>query len=668
MDSKEDLFKKPSTRFLEALQGPEDLKALTDGELQALTDELRFFVLTTIADVGGHLAASLGVVELTVGLHHVFNSPEDSIVWDVGHQAYGHKVLTGRRDQLATIKKYKGLSPFLKRSENKHDVFGAGHSSTSISAALGIAEAQRHQNKDNWVVSVIGDNAMTAGMAFEALNNVGHIKPSRFLVVFNDNGMGIDPNVGALQSLCQRAVTSRRYSKMRLSLKNWLKGVESQGLKFFSTAKKIRTIAKDLFTPGMLYESLGFRYVGPIDGNNLDEVLAALRNIKEFRGQGPVLLHALTVKGKGYVPAENDPLKYHGVGKFNWMEGVFPSEKPGQPPAYTTVFSETLVRLAREDSRVVGITAAMPTGTGLLALQKELPAQFYDVGIAEQHAVTFAAGLATQGMKPVCAIYSTFLQRAYDQVLHDVALQNLPVVFALDRGGVVGADGPTHHGVFDFAYLRHIPNMVIMAPSDENELQHMLYSSFVYQAPVALRYPRGNGTGVVRDSELRVLECGRGYVARASRTLRSDVALIAVGTMVNHALKAAEMLEHMGYSVCVINARFVKPLDEKLILSTIRQATCVFTIEDHVEMGGFGSAVLEMLNDKAPELAARVKRCAFPDEFVEHASPDQLYTLYGLDAKGIAERASQALVKDFVLSGKPQTSHHDKDASPKNQE
>ncbi|MCL5290820.1 MAG: 1-deoxy-D-xylulose-5-phosphate synthase, partial [Firmicutes bacterium] len=557
----------------------------------------------------------------------LFNSAVDRIIWDVGHQSYVHKLLTGRQSQFATLRQYGGISGFPKPEESIHDAFATGHSSTSISAALGMALARDLKGETHAVAAVIGDGSLTGGMAFEAMNHAGHLK-TNLIVVLNDNEMSIAPNVGALSGYLSRLRTDPKYSKGKDEIAELLQKLP-HGSKFLKVVDRFKDSLKYLVVPGMLFEELGFTYLGPVDGHDIKAMTTMLQQAKTV--SGPVLVHVLTQKGKGYRPAEENPDCFHGVGPFEVSTGTV-KKSVGGAPSYTDIFGKTLVRLAQENDMIIGITAAMPGGTGLNSFSKEFPHRYFDVGIAEQHAITMAAGMAISGYRPVAAIYSTFLQRAYDQVLHDVCMQNLPVTFALDRGGLVGDDGPTHHGVFDIAYLRNIPNLVMMTPKDENELQHMMKTAVCYNGPVAIRYPRGNGEGVPLDGELQRLPIGKGEVLREG----NDVLLIAVGNMVQEAMKAAKDLSAQGIEAAVINARFVKPLDEKLMLGYARRIKNVVTIEEHVLMGGFGSAVLELF-EAAGLTDVKVKRIGIPDEFVEHGSQGILRKNYGLTAEGIVE-------------------------------
>ena len=613
--------------LLDLITGPEELKGLSLGELDRLAMEIRELIIDTCAANGGHLAPSLGVVELTIALHRVFNSPTDRIVWDVGHQAYAHKILTGRRDRFPTLRTHGGISGFPKRTESPHDAFDVGHSSTSISAALGLAAARDLKQDHNKVVAVIGDGSMTGGIAYEGLNHAGHLGKD-LLVILNDNEMSIAENVGALSNFLSRTMTSDFVHKIKRELHGFLKGVDVGGLNMLKVARRAEESLKGLFTPGMLFEAFGFEYIGPIDGHNTEMLLETLERVKRF--DDAVLLHVLTKKGKGYLPAEQNPAQFHGVGPFDRATGKSAAKGKGGAASYTALMGETLKKLAANDERIVAITAAMPDGTGLTGFAKEFPDRFFDVGIAEQHGVTFAAGLAAEGMKPVFAVYSTFLQRAYDQVLHDVCLQNLPVVFALDRAGVVGSDGPTHHGVFDLSFLRHLPNMTLMAPKDENELQHMIKTALDLDGPVAVRYPRGNGYGVPLDQTLVGLPVGKGELLRKGK----DGVIMAVGVMVRPALEASGILATEGLDVAVVNARFVKPLDRELLLSLALTTRTVLTVEENVAQGGFGSAVLELLEEEGVTGVA-IHCLGYPDCYIEQGEQPELRSAFGLDAVGI---------------------------------
>lgn len=624
--------------LLDSIGSPADLKKLKLSELEKLAKEIRTEMINTVSVTGGHLAPNLGVVELTLALHIVFDSPKDKLVWDVGHQSYVHKLVTGRRDRFATLRQYKGLSGFPKRQENEHDMFDTGHSSTSISAAVGMAKARDLKGEKNRVVAIIGDGAMTGGMAFEALNHAGHLGLD-LTVVLNDNKMSIAKNVGAMASYLNRLRTDPKYSRGKEEIKRKLQRIPSIGGKMLKVMEKAKDGIKYALVPGAFFEEMGFTYVGPLDGHNLTELVQILQLVKSRRG--PILVHVITTKGKGYKPAETNPDKFHGIGPFNVATGEV--IKPAAPPSYTQVFGDTLAALGQEDPDLVAITAAMPDSTGLTKFAKQFPERFLDVGIAEQHAVTMAAALGLQGLKPVVAVYSTFLQRAYDQILHDVCLQNAPITLAIDRAGVVGDDGPTHHGVFDLAYLRHIPNMVIMAPKDENELRHMLKTAVEFPGPAAVRYPRASGEGVKLDAQLKTLPIGKAEVLQEGK----NIALLGVGQMVNLCCKAADALRKQGIEATVINPRFVKPLDEERISFYARYCGKIVTVEDHVLAGGFGSAVLELLNRQ--NLAVPVVRIGYPDEFVEHGPISQLHTQYGLTVDGIIGAAVGLVKKEEKL-------------------
>ena len=634
MDSRQGPRPVAPRRLLSAINNPQELKKLPPELLPQLAQEIREQIIATVARTGGHLAPSLGVVELTIALHYVFDSPRDKIVWDVGHQAYAHKLLTGRQDRFHTLRQHGGISGFPKRCESPHDACDTGHSSTSISVALGMAAARCLKRERNRVIAVIGDGSMTAGMAFEGLNNAGDLNKD-LIVVLNDNGMSIAPNVGALSSFLSRKLTAPTMVFLKKQVENLLGSFPAIGGDLLAWAKKGEESFKAFFTPGMLFEALKFTYLGPVNGHRLNHLIETFKNVKNLKG--PILVHVRTTKGKGYQPAESDPTGFHGLGKFDPDTGE-PKKSVGDVPTYTEVFGETLVRLAKEDQRIVAITAAMPDGTGLVDFRKQFPDRFYDVGICEQHAVTFAAGLALEGMRPVAAIYSTFLQRAYDQVLHDVCQQKVPVVFALDRGGVVGEDGETHQGLFDLSYLRHQPNLVLMAPKDENELRDMLSTAVEHPGPVALRYPRGRGAGVAFSSTLSKIPLGKAELLKEGE----DLLILAVGASVYPALKAAGDLEKQGFNATVVNARFIKPLDENLILTLAASHGRVLTVEENVVAGGFGSAVLELLADQGL-FGVAVKRLGIPDTFVEHGSQDILRQKFGLDAPGILQGALELL-------------------------
>ncbi len=602
--------KSADRNLLHGIERPSDLRKLRREQVEQVASEIREEILTRVSQTGGHLASSLGAVELITAIHYTFDTPTDRLILDVGHQGYPHKMLTGRREDFDTIGQPGGMSKFLRRTESEYDHFGAGHAGTSISAALGMARAKLHQGEDGVVIALIGDGSMTAGMAFEALNHAGDLGEKNLIVVLNDNEMSIDPNVGALSSYLSRKLSAPMVRRMKGWAREFLSGMPGDMLHW---ARKAEESLKVFFSPGLLFEALGFRYVGPIQGHRMDVLLETFDNVKEMvaDGSGPVLIHTMTEKGHGYAPAEADPLKYHGVGQFDIESGKFAPKKKA-PPTYTDVFADTLIRLARDDERIIAITAAMASGTGLDRFQLALPDRFYDVGIAEQHAVTFAAGLAAEGMKPVAAIYSTFLQRAFDQVVHDVCLQNLDVTFALDRAGLVGADGATHQGLFDFSYFRMLPNAVVMAPKDENELQHLLATAIDYPGPAAIRFPRGAGIGNSLDPEVKKIQLGESELLRDG----DDAVVLAIGNTVHPALEAAGELAAEGISCAIVNARFVKPLDRARIVGLARRCRVLVTGEEHSVQGGFGSAVLELLAEEGIQLAVRV--LGVPDALIEH--------------------------------------------------
>ncbi len=609
--------------ILSKLRLPEDLRNLSDRELEKIAAELRKILITTISQTGGHLASNLGVVELTLALHRVFESPRDKIIWDVGHQSYVHKLLTGRLERFPTLRQLGGLSGFTRPDESPHDIFAAGHSSTSISAAVGLAKARDLSGENYKVIAVIGDGSMTAGMAFEALNHAGHLKTD-LIVVLNDNEMSIARNVGALSAYLSTLRMNPTVHRLKEEIEYLVQRIPKVGELTARYLERLKDSLKYLVIPGILFEELGFFYFGPVDGHNIHQLTQTFRDVSGHGG--PVLIHVLTKKGKGYPPAENNAAKYHGIPGFEIATGDLP--KSSGKPTYSQVFGESLVELAKEDPRIVAITAAMPEGTGLVDFARRFPERFFDVGIAEQHAVTMAAGLARGGKKPVVAIYSSFLQRAYDQILHDVCLQELPVVFALDRAGVVGEDGPTHHGVFDFAYLRHIPGLVIMAPANEDELRQMMELALKLEKPVAIRYPRGHVQGEIKDREPVVY--GKAEVRRGGER----AAIFAVGPLVETAEKAARRLAQSGIGCAVINARFVKPLDRATIIYWARRVPHLVTVEDHVLAGGFGSAVLELLAEEGIK-KTQVTRIGYPDCFVEAGTIQELHDMYGLNEEGI---------------------------------
>ncbi len=616
-----------STPYLDKISSPRDFRNFSIAELKRLAEELRTVIIETVAKNGGHLAPSLGVIELTLALHKIFDTPKDKIIWDVGHQSYAHKILTGRRSQFSTLRQYKGLSGFPKTKESEYDCFQTGHSSTSISAATGMAIASNLKNDSNKAIAVIGDGAMTAGMAFEALNHAGHLDKD-LIVILNDNEMSISPNVGAMSSFLSRKLAGKTMSRVKNHLTEKLGDFEV-GENILNILRKSEESFKSFFTPGMLFEAFKFNYVGPIDGHNIEELLETLEEVRDV-SQGPVLIHVLTKKGKGYQPAEENPGKFHGLGPFNRQTGE--SLASATPISYTQVFGETLCKMAESDNRITAISAAMTSGTGLVTFARKHPTHFFDVGIAEQHAVTFAAGLASQGMRPVVAIYSSFFQRALDQIIHDICIPNLPVTLAIDRAGVVGDDGPTHHGVFDYCYLSSIPNMVIMAPKDENELQHMLYTAVHHKGPAAVRYPRGSGEGIALDETLVKFDIGKGELIRPGK----DILLLPVGNRVSAAVLAATELEQHGLDVAVINPRFVKPLDEELICHWAKECSNIITIEDGAAMGGFGSTVLTMLSNNGI-FTIRSTILGYPDTFIEHGPQKTLWQESGIDATGIVQ-------------------------------
>jgi 1-deoxy-D-xylulose-5-phosphate synthase len=620
--------------LLNTINSPADLKKLSLDEMVRLAAEVRSKIIETVASTGGHLAPNLGVVELTIALHYVFNAPRDKILWDVGHQSYTHKLLTGRRDRFHTLRTYGGISGFPKRSESPYDTFDTGHSSTSISAGLGISTAKVLKGEKDHVIAVIGDGSTTGGIAFEGLNQAGHTGKN-LIVVLNDNAMSIGPNVGAFSSFLSRKMTGRRFVYFRKEFENFLKSIPGVGENILSLVRKSEDTFITLFTPGMLFEAFRFKYVGPIPGHRLDLLIETFGNLKNV--EGPVLVHALTVKGKGYEPAESDPAHFHGVGSFEISTGSPRKAASAPPPNFTEIFGQTMVDLGRKDRKLFAITAAMPEGTGLNRFSEMFPDRFVDVGIAEQHAVTFAAGLATEGFKPVVAIYSTFLQRAFDQIIHDVCLSNLPVIFCIDRGGLVGEDGQTHHGQFDITYLRSLPNMTVMAPKNENELRHMIFTALNHTGPVAIRYPRGRGLGVPLDPDYKIIPIGESELLKEGK----DLTLIALGSMVSPCLEAAAEMEKEGLSATVVNCRFVKPLDKRLA-DYSKKTGKVLVVEENIQQGGLGSAVLELFSDMGIR-EVTVKRLGLPDSFVEHGPVEVLREKLGLDKAGIMKAAKSLL-------------------------
>jgi 1-deoxy-D-xylulose-5-phosphate synthase len=629
-------LEKNSLSLLEQINSPADLKKLSRDELPVLAEEIRMAIVEVVSQTGGHLAPSLGAVELAIAIHYVFDTPREKVIWDVGHQAYAHKLLTGRRDQFHTLRQFKGISGFTRRSESPYDAFSTGHSSTSISASLGIACAKDLKEEDAKVIAIIGDGSMTAGIAYEGLNQAGDtLKDKNLLVILNDNEMSISPNVGALSSFLSRKFSGKKVRELRKELGEFLKSLPKIGDDIYKVAKKTEDSLKAFVTPGMLFEAFNFEYFGPINGHNLNHLIDILENIKILKE--PVLLHISTQKGKGYPPAEENPVYFHGCTRFEVETGDC-LDAASPHPSYTNVFGDTMVQLAEADKKINAVTAAMPEGTGLAEFSKRFPERFFDVGIAEQHGVTFAAGLATEGLKPVVAIYSTFLQRAYDQILHDVCLEALPVIFALDRGGIVGEDGPTHHGLFDLCYLRSLPNMVVMAPKDENELRRMLLTAFEHNGPAALRYPRGSGTGAILENPIRPLKVGSGETLREGE----DVLILAIGRCVCEALDAYSELTREGISATVVNCRFVKPLDIDLISDWARKIPRIITVEENIRQGGFGSAVLEALYD-AGISGFQLKRIGIADKFVEHGPQSVLRSKYGVDAEAIVQCTKQLM-------------------------
>ncbi len=616
--------------LLDKIKTSKDIKELDRTDLPVLAQEIRNRIISVVSKTGGHLASSLGVVELTIAIHYVFNIPEDTLIWDVGHQAYAHKIITGRNDKFDSLRTFKGLSGFAKMSESPCDGFTVGHSGTSISAGLGISWAKHFKKDSSKVISVIGDGSMTAGLAFEGLNQAGD-SGRDLIVILNDNDMSISHNVGALSSFLSRTLSAKYLQNMKKEFGSFLKSLPGIGDDIYKFAKRSEDSFKTFVTPGMFFESLNFDYFGPINGHRLDHLIDIMENIKDHHE--PVLLHVRTIKGKGYEPAEKNPVYFHGVGSFDINTGNG-NGKSSAIPSYTEIFGKTLINLAKNDKNIIAITAAMPEGTGLNEFSRLFPERFFDVGIAEQHAVTFAAALASKGMKPVVAIYSTFLQRAYDQILHDVCIESHHVVFAIDRGGIVGEDGPTHHGLFDFSYLRNIPNMVVMAPKDENELAKMLKTALDHDGPVALRYPRGKACGVEIEDTPVPIEIGKGELISQG----DDLCIIAVGREVAEAVKAKDELQKSGISTAVVNARFIKPLDKNLILEITEKTGAVIIAEDNVLDGGFGSAVLELLADNG-KFNCKIKRIGIRDKFVEHGAAEILRKEYHIDSSAIVKAA-----------------------------
>ena len=622
--------------LLESINSPADLRRLAVEDLETVSDEIRQYILETMSRIGGHTGASLGAIELAVALHYAFDTPRDRLVWDVGHQAYAHKILTGRRAALPTIKQYGGISGFLRRDESEYDVFGAGHASTSLSAALGMAIARDRKGEDHHVVALIGDASLAGGMAMEAINQAGHLK-SRLIVVLNDNEMSIAPAVGALTGYLNRIRGAHGYHRVKDEVEETLRAIPSVGERLHHAAKTVKDAIAAAVLPGALVNELGFKYIGYVDGHNPRALVAAFREAQQVQ-DGPVIVHALTTKGKGYPEAEKDYYRWHATGPFDLESGQAIKSK-ASAPTYTTVFGDTLAELMARDEKIIALTAAMPDGTGVCTPLEKFPERSFDVGIAEQHCVTFAAGLSCEGLKPVCAIYSTFLQRGFDQLVHDVCIQDLNVKFCLDRGGVAGGDGPTHHGLLDIAYLRGIPNIVLMAPKDEGEMRDMLYTMLEHVGPAAMRYPRGSGVGVPIDTDPKLLDIGKGEILRDG----GEVAILAYGSMVHPSLQAAEHLAKEKIEATVVNARFVKPLDAQLLLALAQTKRLIVTVEEAYLAGGFGSAVLELLEENGLQDKVRVVRMGIPDRLVSHGDPKLLLAKYGLDADGIYTRVKQSI-------------------------
>ncbi|MGH9942014.1 MAG: 1-deoxy-D-xylulose-5-phosphate synthase [Pyrinomonadaceae bacterium] len=624
---------------LKHINSPAELRRLRPEQLPEVASEIRQYIIQTMSRVGGHTGASLGAVELAVALHYAFDTPRDRLVWDVGHQAYAHKILTGRREQLPSIKQYNGLSGFLRRDESEFDTFGAGHASTSLSAALGMAIARDQHGEDHHVVALIGDSSLAGGMAMEAINQAGHLK-TRLIVLLNDNEMSIAPAVGALTGYLNRLKEAQGYHRFKEEVGEALRAVPGAGEQLYHAAKTVKDAIAAAVLPGALVNELGFKYIGYVDGHDTQALVRALREAQHVK-DGPVIVHALTQKGKGFPSRERNYYAWHATGPFDPQTGQSIKSSASGPPTYTAVFGKTLCELMERDERVVALTAAMPDGTGIDMVLDQFPERAYDVGIAEQHCVTFAAGMACEGLKPVCAIYSTFLQRGFDQVIHDVCLQNLNVKFCLDRGGVAGGDGPTHHGLLDIAYMRPLPHMVVMAPKDEGELRDMLHTMLVHDGPVAVRYPRGAGVGADVSREPQLLEIGKAEILRDPGA--GDVALIAYGSMVHPSLKAAEQLAKDGVEATVVNARFVKPLDSGLLLALARTKRLIVTVEEAYLAGGFGSAVMELLEENGLLDRVRVVRMGIPDRIVTHGDAKLLLAKYGLDADGIYTRVKESV-------------------------
>lgn len=633
--------------LLENINSAADLRRLSVAELPEVAAEIRQYILETMSRIGGHTGASLGAIELAVALHYAFDTPRDRLVWDVGHQAYAHKILTGRRDLLPTIKQYGGISGFLRRDESEYDTFGAGHASTSLSAALGMAIARDKKGEQHHVVALIGDASLAGGMAMEAINQAGHLK-TRLIVVLNDNEMSIAPAVGALTGYLNRIRTAQGYHRFKDEVEETLLSIPSLGERLHHAAKTVKDAIAAAVLPGALVSELGFKYIGYVDGHNPRALVAALREAKQIK-DGPVIVHALTTKGKGHPQAEKDYYRWHATGPFDLKTGTA-IKSAAKAPTYTAVFGKTLCQLMEKDPKVVALTAAMPDGTGVCEALERFPDRAFDVGIAEQHCVTFAAGMSVEGLKPVCAIYSTFLQRGFDQLVHDVCIQNLNVKFCLDRGGIAGGDGPTHHGLLDIAYLRSVPNIVVMAPKDEGEMRDMMLTMLEHNGPAAMRYPRGNGVGADIEREPQLVEIGKGEILRDG----GEVAIIAYGSMVHPSLQAAENLAKDGIETTVVNARFVKPLDSSLLLALARTKRLLITVEEAYLAGGFGSAILELLEENGLQDKVRVVRMGIPDRLVTHGDPKLLLAKYGLDADGIYTRVRESIDVLDERRAKPQ--------------
>ncbi len=624
-----------SFKFLGKIKSPSDLKKLSLSEMKVLASELREKIIQTTSATGGHVAPNLGTVEFTIALHYVFDSPNDKIIWDVGHQTYPHKLLTGRFDRFDTLRQYKGISGFPKRCESEHDFLETGHSSTSLSASLGLAIAEGLSNSNNKIIAIIGDGAMTAGMAFEALNQIGHLKPKNLIIILNDNAMSISKNVGAVSEYLSKIISGRSYNTIKDDIEDFILKIPNVGDKVMKAGRKIQESVKHIFIPGSLFENFGLRYFGPVDGHSLEDTISMFYKIKEI--DGPILLHLLTKKGKGFHPAESDPTKFHGLGQFDLETGE--STKPSSGTSYSKLFGETLTYLAKKDEKIIAITAAMAAGTGLDIFADELPDQFFDVGIAEQHAITFAAGLAIGGYKPVAAIYSSFMQRCYDQVIHDVALQHLPVKIFMDRAGLVGEDGETHQGMFDISFMRAVPDLVFMSPKDGVEFQDMIYTSVKYEdGPVAVRFPRGNVPNLKDQGDYNDIEIGKAEVLREGK----DVMIFAIGNMVLPSIEIADALKKQGVDAGVVNARFIKPIDKDLIIKYVKAGMPIATLEDNTLVAGFGSAVLEVINDSGLG-SKNVINYGLPDKFIEHGSVKQLFEMLKLDNESIVKKIVEFL-------------------------